>query len=107
MQVPKTIPIKQENPPHAVIGIENDTYPIKGRAIRAICVICAICAIGCHFVTLFQHKMSFLAENLQNFAKNGFGKGFAVLKGVNKIGQNGTKFNKQIKTYNYGKDYWY
>ena len=43
--------------------------------------------------------MSFLAENLQKFTKNGFGKGFAVLKGVNKTRQNGTKFNKQIKTF--------
>ena len=42
-------------------------------------------AILSHF---FRHKMSFLAENLRNFAKNWFGRRFAVLKGVNKTRQN-------------------
>ena len=54
----------------------------------------------CHFVTLV------LAENYhfgRKYCKNGFGKAFAVEKGKAKIDKN----NKQIKNYNYGKDYWY
>ena len=39
-----------------------------------------------------------MAEKALKISKNRFGKGFAVLKGVNKTRQNRTKFNNKIKT---------
>ena len=74
-RVSKTIPIKQEGAPHAVIGIENDTQPIKGRAIY--CHWVSFCAILSYYI---PPKTSILAEISQIFAKNGFGKGFALQK---------------------------
>ena len=63
----------------------------------------SFCAILSHYIT---PKTSILAENREFFTKNGFGKGFALLKSEDETEQK-QQNNKQINNYNYGKDYWY
>ena len=75
-------PPNASNAPKSICAVTSVRIPLIVNYQLSILNYTAILS---HF---FRHKMSFLAENLQNFAKNGFGKRFAVLKGVNKTRQN-------------------
>ena len=71
---------------HCLTGIENNTYLLGRVSLSVIeCHSLPFIVILCHFVTLS------LVQNLhfgRKYAKNGFGKGFALRKSENETEQN-------------------